>query len=411
MSRGIVYILCFLLLAGCVASGQGKNKGHVEFLKNSSAALGFTTSYTAVKNDFEHGRIMKARSKVLSMEKSNEDYGRARKLLREKIEPARIRLFEHFLDKAKGAEKNKLWSEAMLAYNQAKDVTVQPEVMENKRLEMEYNLRQLRFNTLLNIRRKQDYTLLINPNIYEPPQGASPKDEIFHSKQEQYEDDLDDRAARAYREAKTYFRKGMPEIAYVDIESYLRLQPDSDRGKKLLKEIKDAMPKQLSIPLDDGGSSMPTVQESREKAGAKQKAVKKVVIKKRSPKNEKSVNRVIVPGFVSAEQIQALIQFGDLLRAKKYAQAYRREGGEGGSKLLAKIQLKIEEKAAELFAKGGAAFRKEQLDRAIQYWGEAVTLKPEEEEYVEALRRAHQLKERLTLLRQAGDEKSAVIKE
>ena len=81
------------------------------------------------------------------------------------------------------------------------------------------------------------------------------------------------------------------------------------------------------------------------------------------------------------------------------------------TELLAKIQMRIEKKASDLFAKGGVAFRQEQLDRAIQLWGEAVSLMPKEAEYVEALRRARQLKERLTLLRQARDKEPAAVKE
>ena len=196
----------------------------------------------------------------------------------------------------------------MSAYKEAKDFTIKPKVMENKRLEMEYNLRQLRLDVLLNLRRKEDYTLLINQNIYKPPQGASIEDEVFFRKQEQYEDDLGNKAARAYREAKRYFRKKMPEIAYVDIESYLRLQPDSDRGKKLLKEIRDAMPKQLTIPPAD--TELP-VQKTEKKAARKKKAVKKGVAKK------KPVKRANVSGFISADKIQVMIQGDDLLKAKK----------------------------------------------------------------------------------------------
>jgi tetratricopeptide (TPR) repeat protein len=405
MSRCVGYILCILLLAGCATTGQWKGKAETEFLKKSSAVLGFMSSYASVENDFEHGRIMKARSRVLAMEKSHQDYAKAHKLLREKIEPARRRLFVYYLRKAKRAEEKKLWSEAMSAYKQAKDITIKPEIMENKRLKMEYNLRQLRLNVLLRLRRIEDYTLLANPNIYGPPQGASPEDKVFYRKQKQYEDELDGRAARAYREAKYYFRKKMPEIAYVDIESYLRLQPDSDRGKKLLKEIRDAMPRQLTIPPVDGTGTIAPVRQVEKEAAGKKKAVKKVVAKK------KPVKRVIIPGVVSAEQIQRIMQRGALHKAKKYALAYRREGGEGAAKLLAKIQMKIEVRASDHFAKGAAAFRQEHLDLAIQHWGKAVALMPEEAEYVEALRRAYQLKERLILLRQASDKEPAAIKE
>ena len=99
-----IYCASFFL-AGCAANGPGKGKAQSDFLKESTAVLDFMSSYGLIKNDFEHGRIMKARSRVLAMEKSNHDYVKAHRLLRQKIEPARSRLFGHFLDKARKAEK------------------------------------------------------------------------------------------------------------------------------------------------------------------------------------------------------------------------------------------------------------------------------------------------------------------
>ena len=395
MRRYVWYLLCILILSGCAASEQTKGKAYAGFLKKSSTASGL--AYASLKRDFESGRIMKARSKVLAMEQLDRDYARAHKLLKEKIEPARRRLFVHYLRKAKRAEAKKLWSEAMVAYTQAKDVTIKPAVMENKRLKMEYKLRQLRLNILLRQRRKVDSALLANPDAYKPPQGTSPEDKVFYRKRGQYEDDLDDKAARAYREARRFLRRGIPEIAYIEIESYLRFQPDSDRGKKLLKEIREVVPRALTIPR---------IRKSVQKV-----AVKKKAVKARLPVTRVQAKPVVVPDLVSAEQVQALLQRGELLSAKQYAQAYRREGGKGAAKLLAKIQRKIKREASDLFSRGGVAFRQEHLGRAIQYWSDAIALMPEEPEYIEALRRARQLEERLFLLRQAGNGKPVAIEE
>jgi tetratricopeptide (TPR) repeat protein len=372
-----------------------KGKGYAGFLKKSSTAS--TLAYASLERDFESGRIMKARSKAMAMKQSDKDYARAQKLLKEKIEPARRRLFVHYLRKAKKAEANKLWSEAMVAYKQAKDVTIKPVVMEKKRLKMEYKLRQLRLNILLRQRRIEDKALLANPEAYKPPRGTSPEDKVFYRKQGHYEDDLDDRAARAYREARRYLRRGIPEIAYIEIESYLRFQPDSDRGKRLLKEIRGAIPKALTI--------------SRSRNIVQKTAVKKKAVKTRTPVKQDQAKRVIVPDLISAGQVQALLQRGELLSAKQYAQAYRREGGKDAAQLLARVQRKIKQEASDLFAKGGVAFRQEHLGRAIQYWSDAIALMPEEPEYVEALRRARQLEERLLLLRQAGNGKPVAIEE
>jgi len=370
-----------------------KGKGYAGFLKKSST--GSSLAYASLERDFNSGRIMKARSKAMTMAQENKDYARAQKLLKEKIEPARRRLFVHYLRKAKKAETNKLWSEAMVAYEQAKDVTTKPAVMENKRLKMEYKLRQLRLNILLKQRRKVDKALLANPDAYKPPRGTSPEDKVFYRKRGHYEDDLDDRAARAYREARRFLRRGIPEIAYIEIESYLHFQPDSDRGKELLKEIREAIPRGITIPR---------IRKRVQKA-----AVKKKAVKTRSPVQQDQAKRVIMPDLVSAEQVQALLQRGELLSAKQYAQAYRREGGKGAAQLLAKVHRKIKQEASDLFARGGIAFRQEHLGRAIQYWSEAITLMPEEQEYIEALRRARQLEERLFLLRQAGNGKPVAI--
>jgi len=44
-------------------------------------------------------------------------------------------------------------------------------------------------------------------------------------------------------------------------------------------------------------------------------------------------------------------------------------------------------------------FQQEKLDQAIRYWRKAVALRPDQTEYVDALRRAELLKERLGMLR------------
>ncbi len=59
----------------------------------------------------------------------------------------------------------------------------------------------------------------------------------------------------------------------------------------------------------------------------------------------------------------------------------------------------LEKAASALFAQGSIAFRKEHIDDAVKLWGQAVSMQPENSEYVDALRRAMQLQERLHLLR------------
>lgn len=379
MCRYTLYLLLALVLAGCETLQKGE--GVDGFFNRGGVALGLIYSYDAIKRDFDSGRIMQAREKALAMKESHKDYERVRQLLNSKIEPARQRLLNHYLNAAKRAEEKGYWHSAAQSYEQAKEVSLKAEEVEKKRLQMEFKVRQVRLDALLKQRRAEDDFLIRLANSYEPPVGISPADEVFLGQREQHEDELGHRASQAYRDAWRYQRKGMSEVAYVEIESYLRLQPDSERGKKLMAEIRQAMPSQLTIP--PYGSV----------AGA---GSKPVPVKKRLTK------RVKVPEAITADQIRVTMKRGQWLQAKQYALAYRREGGKDADVLLSRIQVAIEKEAAVEFALGGDYFRQEQLDQAIEHWNRAVTLMPEEAEYVEALRRARQLKERLLLLRSSG---------
>jgi len=374
MIRNSLFIVIAIVLAGCQMGKSSLDNAVDDLLIKGGETFNMMNAYAVIQHDFKRGRIMRARARVLAMNKSDRGYKKAQKLLEEKIEPARRRVFIHFLRTAKQMEKNARWSEAMWAYDQAMAVTIKPAVMQQKRAEMKQHMRQLRMEKLLQQRRKEDRTLFVYAGAYESPRGISPTDEIYERMREHYDDLLNERENMAFREASRFLRKGLPEIAYVEIESYLRLQPDSIKGKKLLASIQREMPSFLKIPAEPVSKSA---------------AVKPAVIKRASHTQT-----------VTAEQIQAALKAGKLLQAKQLAHIYRRNGQQGADKLLAQVQKKVHATAASLFAKGSVAFRKEQLDRSIQYWRDAVALAPEESEYVESLRRAQQLQERLMLLQE-----------
>lgn len=367
--RCSLYLLCLLVLAGCQSAQVGKDRME-SILGTGSVSLGLLSLYEVIKRDLEKGRIMQARERALAMKESHKDYEKVRKLLQDKIEPARQRLFSHYLNLAMKAEQGSRWHEAVQAYEQAKELSLEPEKMEKKRQQMELKLRQLRLDTLLKQRRAEDEFLLRRMRVYEPPAGVSPTDDVFLRKREEQEEELEDRASTAYRNASRYLRKGIPEVAYVEIESYLRLQPDSDRGKKLMDEIRQAMPRSLSVSGTKSKSKAAT---------GKRKTVK-----------------------VTLQQIRESMKQEKWLQARKQALVYRREGGREADALLERIQTAIQKEAAEEFSRGGNFFRQERLDEAVAHWQQAVELMPDEAEYVEALRRARQLQERLQLLRQNG---------
>lgn len=364
MKMRLIIVVTFSLILSACAAG--------EKLLEQGIRLQIVNPYAEIKRDFERGRIMRARRLVLGMEKGDPDYELAHTYLKKKIEPARRRIFVHYLRSAKVMEQRKQWSSAMEAYAKAKSVTIKPEVMEKKRVEMEFRMRKLRFERLLVQKRKEDAAWLNDLRSYEPSRGISPKDEVYQRQRELFNDALDERADYAYSEAKRYLRRDLPEIAYVEIESHLRLQPGSGKGERVLTEVKEKLPSQLKIKL--------RVPKSRNKAHS-------------APKRNSSLEAV------TSDQIHEVMKKGDLLEARRLVQNYRRSDGKDAERLQRQIEKKAESRAAELFAKGSIAFRKEKLDKAISNWGEAVALMPDQAEYVEALHRARQLKERLNLLR------------
>lgn len=370
--RWLLFLMLFGL-SGC-ASLQQELKGF-KLPQFKGATFGFNT-YASAKRDFDRGRIMEARARVLAMDKSREDYPQAKKLLDNKIEPARLRLLRHYSSLAASAERHGDWSKAMDLYDQAISFSVDPKSLQASRNSMELQMRQARLNQLIDRRRKLDTAWLAAADNLESPKGVDPKDEVVARERDQFVSALEDRAADAYYEAGRYLRKDEPEIAYAEIESHLRLQPDSERGKKLMAEIKAALPKGIVIP-PQGVSPF-------------QKAA-----------------QAAMPKSVTRKQIQALMDKGNWITAKRYAQVYRREGGARASQLLKQIQEHLEAKAAEHNARARLEFRKEHLDTAVKEWSKAVELVPENLEYVDSLRRAQQLQERLKLLKEEGGQPEA----
>jgi tetratricopeptide (TPR) repeat protein len=357
------WLLIALLLSGC--GGFLTKEG------GSTTKFSFMNTYKAALSDYNQGRIMTSRARIIAMDKTREDYPQALKLLKKKVEPARLRLVRHYSTKAKAAEQAGKWSQAIEFYQQAADHSIKPKALNQKRDRMEMKMRQERMDRLLAQRRGEDSALLAWPEAYEPPKGVAPKDSAFERAREHAQGMIEDRASLAYREARHYMDEEQPEIAYIEAESYLRLEPDSDRGKQLMKEIKNMIPKGIRIA---------PVRAARSKAG-------------------KLSKRSALPKSVTLKQVKALIDKGEWIKAKKFALVYRREGGKDAERLLKQIQSSIEKEAASLFTKGSLEFRREHLNKAVRYWEQAVALTPENLEYVNALRRARQLQERLKILR------------
>lgn len=364
-ARWLLVIGACFFLAGCVTGGKGQI---------NTSLLSFFNNYDMALKDYQAGKIMEARARVLAIDAGRVDYKKAQILLQKKIDPARIRLLRHYKTSGKKAEKNKEWSKAMAFYQQAGEFSTEPDAFLANVNEMELKMRQKRMDILLKQKRLEDDVWIGWSRSYEAPHGVDAKDVAFLHGRESIESLIEDRADRSYREARRYLNKDMVGVAYVEAESYLRLMPGSEKGQHLMEDVRKDMPKKLIVRVL--GKNEPV------------KQVRKKRVQKERP--------------ISKSDVTRLMKKGDWKEAKNAALLYRRHQGEGADKLLKEVDVGIKKTAAILFEQGSSAFRREHIDEAVKLWSEAVSIQPENSEYVEALRRATQLQERLNLLRNDG---------
>jgi len=340
-------------------------------MRVKASALSFLNNYSMALKDYNAGKVMEARARVLAMNAGRDDYKQAQALLKNKINPARIRLLRHYKAKGKKAEKDREWSKAMAFYQQAAEFSAKPEIFLVYVKNMDMKVRQDRMDALLKQRRLEDDAWIRWSRSYEPPRGVDPLDSVFSRMRSSIESDIEDHAARSYRDARRYLSKDMAGVAYVEAESYLRLMPALEKGQGLMVDIREAMPKGLVI-------------RALGKKTIVKKVRKKILAKKHS---------------IRKSDVVKLIKQAKWIEAKDAALLYRRYEGEGANELLKEVDVGLKKAASVLFAQGSSAFRREHIDAAVKLWDEAVAMQPENSEYVDALRRAMQLQERLHLLR------------
>jgi len=361
--RWLLVVVACLSLAGCVTGSGGQHA--------KASPLPFLNSYSMALQDYNAGKVMEARARILAMDTGRDDYKQAQALLKNKINPARIRLLRHYKAKGKKAEKDYKWSKAMVFYQQAAEFSAKPDIFIAYVRNMELKMRQERMDALLKQRRLEDDTWIRWSRSYEPPRGVQVSDAAFARMRSTIESDMEDRMIRSYREARRYLKKDMPGVAYVEVESYLRLMPASEKGQRLMEDIRKAMPKGLLVRSLNKHAP---VKKVRRGVSAKEHSARK-------------------------SDVMKLMKKGKWLQAKDAALLYRRYEGKGADKLLKSVNAGLEKTAASLFARGSAAFRREHIDEAVRLWGQAAEMQPANSEYVDALRRAKQLQERLHLLR------------
>ncbi|OIO67687.1 MAG: hypothetical protein COY36_03195 [Zetaproteobacteria bacterium CG_4_10_14_0_2_um_filter_55_20] len=365
--------LLVLLLSAC-GGGSGIGKHMSSDIGRGMSALKTVTfsavgSYKTALHYYESGDIMLARSAAIRTDAKRPDYPDAQKLLKEKIEPARLQLLRHYRRMAEKEEQRGALYRAKEFYLKTATVWIGDDSMLQQAARIDLILRQKRIDQLSEQRRKEDAQLLDALNRYSPPRGLDPKDQPMAREEERIQDLVLTRGRNAWRAAKRELHEGHPEIAYVEAESYLRLRPGSHNGPLLMREVKEALPKGLRIPQES--------RQQRSKASAS-------------------------PQQVTADQINQLMQQDKWIQAYSYALIYRREGGDEADALLQSINKTLKKQAEVAFRAGQMAFQSEQLDKAVEEWGKAAELQPDNRDYTDSLRRAQELQERFRILQSNG---------
>jgi len=352
-----------LLLSACATSVTT----HHHLSRAKASSFKFLNSYKAALHDFEQGRLMEARAKIVAMDKDRDDYQKARHLLRYHIDPSRKKMLQFYLDRARAHEKKFEWSLAARDFGQAAYFSIKPKQWLRHQHRLEIKIRQRRFDLLRRELQYEDQQVLARAHAFVAPRGLR-DDAILKRWQQMRWDAIDDRAQVHYRAANRQLREGFPELGFAYLQSMLRLAPGDGRAIRLMGALKKKIPSAINLTPIHG---------------------------KKHGKREKSMARMSRLKVQSAKQIRRLMANKKWAQARRYALAWKRQGGQDADALLA-IQSK---QSQRLFNQGRQAVKEEHLPLAVTLWQQAVMLSPTNQEYRKALVWAQQMQERLQLLR------------
>lgn len=351
-----------LLVTGCA----GKN------LTDFRVSIGFLSPYDAAVNEYKQGKMMEARTRLLAVSKDHEDYKPSRDFLRKKVEPARLKLLRYYVRKGKKEEKLKHWAQAAEAYKTASTLSIKPKVLIEYASKATIKARKVRAQAMYEQRREEDDAWLRWRDSYNPPVGLMGNDELFSISRQEFEKLSDQRLAKTWELAKKYKFLDVPEIAWVYADSYLRFNTRSKDAQDLKNAMYTAIPRAVRIDT-----------------GKARKYSSKKVTRRPADKDAK----------VSEVHVRKLIAEKKWKDARDEARALRLQGDKSADKLLLTIEENIAVLANKAFQDGNLAFRLEQIDKAVEFWQQAVDWMPNEQTYIDSLRRGMQIQERLEALK------------
>ncbi len=384
--RAVVWALVCALLAGCAS------------LERFVVQAGLGDPVASAEKMLARGEVMEARKLLLSVPKDSPHYARARRFLRRKVDPARLKLIRKYRLQAEAAEQRGMWMRAAELYAQSASFSIKPDVLIARKRRAELKGRIARMLALAEAQDALDASLLQAREAFaHPPRAlAGTEDPIWQQMQARIEEMIERHAERSLAEAKR-LKDTAPEIAWIEITSFLRFEPDSETGQKLAEAIRAQLPDAFTKALAEKTTKAKHAKRRKRKHRARVK-----------PSVQTAKLRAIVKPLPSVAEVRRWIEQGKLLQAKRALRRIQREGpdkeAQEAKKLLGKLEAQMKKAAEAHYEKGRVFFAKEQLDKAIAEWEQAAKLAPDNQEYAESLRRARLLKERLELLRQAASE-------
>ncbi len=362
MYRFMICTLCLFIVSGC--AGKVGDDFRV--------SLGLVSAYETAQKAFHQGQIMQARERLLTIKGDDKDYAKAQTFLKKDVEPARLKLLRYYARKGKAEEEQGNWAKAEEAYAMAAELSQQPKALKRYQKNMNLKVRQLRFDSLYQQRKKEDEAWLDWQDAYIPPRGLKGDDDFFADAREDVDQAVDQRIEAAWKRAEMYRDEDKPEMAWLYADAYLRLYPGDKKAQDLKNAMATALPKGFKLAKD-------------KKAVATIKVTKPVKVE------------------ATSTRVKMLMKQGKWIEAKKEALNLRKQGNPDADKLLADIDSKIASLAENAYQKGNLAFRSERIDQAVSFWQQAVDLKPKEQTYIDSLRRGKQIQERLNALKTTGE--------
>lgn len=361
MNRRFKWI-SLLLLSGMLMACQGGGAKHKSFLEKDL--------YVRAQNYLESGDVMRARDALYAMKSTHKQYPEGMALLKNNVEPRRLKELKTKKKEAKEARWQGRWQQAYDAYIYASELALGDEALERSAVTMQTKVYQNRLDSLLKKRESEDLSLKkVQRSYAKTPKGLAKNDETFLLHQQRMQERLQLHSESALKQAESFLKDGYPEAAYAEMSSYYRFhdKKGNAQANKLLARIQKAIPEGVRLP------------------GAKAKVTKRAVVKVKKLK-------------VTSKMIESYIQKEEWMKANQAATLFQAQGGDAVAYLALILQKRqaLSEQAYEL---GRQAFLQEKLGSAVSHWQRAVHFMPKNKEYNSSLGRATRLQKRLKTLK------------